>query len=83
MSAHRLAGGNPADRARLEKRFRQVVESAPTGIVVVNARGWIILVNAQTEKMFGYYRDELVGKSMAMHGSKFRITFPHGDEVNR
>ena len=77
MSPHRLAGGNSTDRARLEKRFRQVVESAPNGIVVVNARGWIILVNAQTEKMFGYRRDELIGKSMeVLVPVRMRATHP-------
>lgn len=46
------------------ERFQRLVEDAPNGIVMVNQRGQIDLVNAQTEKMFGYNRHELIGKSI-------------------
>jgi len=42
--------------------FRELVESAPDGIVVCDANGAITLVNAQAERMFDYARDELIGK---------------------
>jgi PAS domain S-box-containing protein len=45
-----------------EERFRRVIESSPHGVVVVNHKGEIILVNHQTEKMFRYTRQELVGQ---------------------
>jgi len=44
--------------------FRLATESSPGGIVLVNERGEIILVNSQVEKLFGYQREELVGKSV-------------------
>ena len=53
-------------RERAEKRFRLVVESAPNGIVMVDAQGRIILVNSQTERYFGYRRDELLGRPVEM-----------------
>ena len=42
--------------------FRQLVDAAPDGIVVVDQGGAIVLVNAEAERMFGYERDELVGQ---------------------
>src|SRR5215472_5795000 len=42
--------------------FRALVDSAPDGIVIVNQEGRIVLVNLQTEKLFGYTRDELLNK---------------------
>jgi PAS domain S-box-containing protein len=47
-----------------EERFRLVVESAPNAMVMVDQRGGIVLVNAQAEKLFGYSRAELLGKSV-------------------
>jgi PAS domain S-box-containing protein len=42
--------------------FRELVDAAPDGIVVCDADGVIELVNVQAERMFGYSRDELIGK---------------------
>jgi PAS domain S-box-containing protein len=41
-----------------------VVESSPNGVVMVDRRGTIVLVNRETERLFGYTRDELVGQSI-------------------
>jgi PAS domain S-box-containing protein len=45
-----------------EELFRQVVEAAPNAIVMIGSTGLIEMVNAQTERVFGYSRDELLGK---------------------
>jgi PAS domain S-box-containing protein len=51
-----------SERQRAEERFRLAVESAPNGMVMVNADGTIVLVNAETERLFGYDHDELLGQ---------------------
>ncbi|MBC7817777.1 MAG: PAS domain S-box protein, partial [Planctomycetaceae bacterium] len=51
---------------RSEAKFRLAAESLPTAMVMVNEQGQIVLVNAQTEKLFGYSREELLGQPVEM-----------------
>ena len=55
-----------SERKRLEERFRRVVEWAPNAMVMVNRDGVIDMVNAQTERVFGYDRAELLGQPVEM-----------------
>jgi PAS domain S-box-containing protein len=49
-----------------EEKFRLVVEGSPTGMVMVNREGAIMLVNAQIENLFGYGRNALLGQPIEM-----------------
>jgi PAS domain S-box-containing protein len=52
------------DRKRAQDQFRALLESAPDAMIIINDRGLIQLVNAQTERLFGYQREALVGKTV-------------------
>jgi PAS domain-containing protein len=49
-------------RERAEARFRLVVENSPNAMVMVNSTGEILLVNSETERLFRYQREELLGQ---------------------
>ena len=55
-----------SEQLKREQIFRALLESAPDAMVTVDQRGRISLVNAQTEKLFGYSRDELLGNTVEM-----------------
>ncbi len=49
-------------RTDADERYRALLDSAPDAMVIVDDAGTIKLVNAQTELMFGYSRDDLLGR---------------------
>jgi PAS domain S-box-containing protein len=53
-------------RKRLEERFERVVEAAPSAMVMINIDGTIEMVNAQAERVFGYPREEMLGRPVEM-----------------
>jgi PAS domain S-box-containing protein len=57
-----FAKADPINRPWTENEFRQVVESAPDAMVIVDDRGQMVMINAQTEKLFQYERQELLGQ---------------------
>jgi PAS domain S-box-containing protein len=69
--------------------FRDLLESAPDAMVIVNSEGKIVVVNSQTEIVFGYGRQELLGQPVEMliparfnpQHAKHRATFFAGPRV--
>jgi PAS domain S-box-containing protein len=49
-----------------EKRFRDLLESAPDAMVIVNGEGRIVLANARTETLFGHDRKDILGQNVEM-----------------
>jgi len=53
-----------SERKKAELMFRGLLEAAPDAMVIVDATGRIVLVNAQAEALFGYPRDELLERGV-------------------
>ena len=51
-----------SQRKQAESQFRELMESAPDAMIVVDQHGNIVLVNVRVEQLFGYRRDELLGE---------------------
>lgn len=70
----RNAAGEPVDyfaidrdiseHKQAQRNIQQLLEAAPDPIVVVNAKREMLLVNCQMEKVFGYGREELLGRTV-------------------
>jgi PAS domain S-box-containing protein len=58
------AARDVTESRRAEQRFRSVFESAPDSMVLIGKNGMILLINSQTEHLFGYRRDELLGQAV-------------------
>jgi PAS domain S-box-containing protein len=52
------------ERKHAEELFQLATEASPSGTVLVDHQGRIVLVNAHIEELFGYARDELIGKAV-------------------
>jgi protein-histidine pros-kinase len=65
------------DDSRTDAKFRALLESAPDAMVIVDGAGAIVLINTQTERLFGYTREELVGQPVeVLVPSRYRANHP-------
>jgi len=55
-----------SDESFAEEKFRLAVELCPSGMVMSDGTGKIVLVNAEAERLFAYEREELIGRPMEM-----------------
>jgi protein-histidine pros-kinase len=61
--------------AHAEERFHGLLEAAPDALLLANETGEIVLVNSQAERMFGYRREEMLGRPV-------EILVPHRFRAN-
>jgi PAS domain S-box-containing protein len=47
-----------------EDKFRLAVESCPNGMMMSDRAGTIVMINKEIERLFGYRREELIGRSI-------------------
>jgi protein-histidine pros-kinase len=65
------------DRKKAEQKFKDLLEAAPDAMVIVNQAGEIVLINSQTERLFGYPRRELLGQPVeTLVPARFRDKHP-------
>lgn len=50
------------DRKKADQKFKDLLESAPDAMVIVNREGRMVLVNSQAVHLFGWSREELLGQ---------------------
>jgi PAS domain S-box-containing protein len=54
------------ERGLAEEMFRLAVEACPSGMVMIDHDGEIVMVNTEIERQFGYAREELIGQSISV-----------------
>jgi polar amino acid transport system substrate-binding protein len=65
------------ERKRAEQHLRLLIEASPSGMLMVDSQGTIVLVNAQIESLFGYARQELIGRKIEdLVPVRFRLDHP-------
>jgi PAS domain S-box-containing protein len=65
------------EHKQADEQFRLAIEAAPTGMLLMDLRGSIVLVNAQIEELFGYPRSELLGRPIeVLVPERFRGNIP-------
>ena len=70
------------ERARMTRWFERIVEAAPNAKVVIDWDGRITLVNAATERLFGFDREDLLGQPIERLVPE-RLRGAHVDHVQR
>jgi len=71
---------NAEEKLRIQhERLERIMETNPAGIMSVNTKGHIILVNSQAEKVLRLKKEEILDKSFIT--SKFKLVDPEGNQI--
>ena len=63
---HLFIGRNVTEEKVAQLMFGLAVEACPSGMVMIDADGKIVMVNTEIEQLFGYRREELIGRPVEM-----------------
>jgi PAS domain S-box-containing protein len=63
---HHVAAQQTASESSAEQSSLLIIECAPNAMIMVGPSGVIVMVNAEAERIFGYPRGELLGRSVEM-----------------
>ena len=77
VTGYQLASTEAPFSLGSEESFRLLLEAAPDAMVIVDRGGSILLINSQTENLFGYAREELLGRQIEiLVPERFRAAHP-------
>ena len=74
-----MSGASPGNAREHDSPmlFEELLESSPDAIIVTDLEGRITGANAQLEKLFGFYRSELLGQPVeTLIPERFRSAHP-------
>jgi len=63
---HYVVGRDVAELKQSQQLFEGVLQSSPDAMVIVDGRGTIVMVSRQTENVFGYAAQEMIGRPVEM-----------------
>jgi PAS domain S-box-containing protein len=68
--------------AESEEKFRKIVDSAPTPILIVDAHMQIVLANPEVEHVFGYHPEQLEGQHLhLLIPERFHAQHSHDEQT--
>lgn len=64
MSSHHTSGQSQSSKGIDSIDLKELLESAPDAMIIVDRKGFIQLVNEQVRNIFGYSKEELLGQKI-------------------
>lgn len=77
MSTDSISFRRLGERVQNDALYEKLLDAAPDAVIVVEEGGRIVLANIQTERLFGYHREQLIGEAVEiLVPERFRAAHP-------